>query len=334
MKFVNRLSDFLGKYMAWIVLAVAAFSLIQPSFFTAVAQIKVAGQSLTNVLLGVIMFGMGMTLELNDFKIVFSRPKDVLIGCLAQFTIMPLGAFLLAKGLNLDSGLAVGLVLLGTCPGGTASNVMTYLAKGDVPLSVGMTMVSTLLAPLLTPLLTYVLAGQWVEVNMLTMLLSIVQVVLVPIAAGVLVHRLTGDAVKQFDKVLVMVSVLSIVTIVGMCVAPNAQRLMTSGLMVIAAVCLHNWLGFGVGWLFARLLGLETAKKRAISIEVGLQNSGLAVGLAGQFANPLCALPAAVATVAHQISGSVLANVYASMPLEKQESRKAMPELEAEAAKA
>ena len=329
MKFVNRLSDFLGKYMAWIVLAVAAFSLIQPSFFTAVAQIKVAGQSLTNVLLGVIMFGMGMTLELNDFKIVFSRPKDVLIGCLAQFTIMPLGAFLLAKGLNLDSGLAVGLVLLGTCPGGTASNVMTYLAKGDVPLSVGMTMVSTLLAPLLTPLLTYVLAGQWVEVNMLTMLLSIVQVVLVPIAAGVLMHRLAGDAVKQFDKVLVMVSVLSIVTIVGMCVAPNAQRLMTSGLMVIAAVCLHNWLGFGVGWLFARLLGLETAKKRAISIEVGL-----AVGLAGQFANPLCALPAAVATVAHQISGSVLANIYASMPLEKQESRKAMPELEAEAAKA
>ena len=334
MKFVNSLSDFLGKNMAWIVLAVAAFSLIQPSFFTAVAQIKVAGQSLTNVLLGVIMFGMGMTLELKDFKIVFSRPKDVLIGCLAQFTIMPLGAFLLAKGLNLDSGLAVGLVLLGTCPGGTASNVMTYLAKGDVPLSVGMTMVSTLLAPLLTPLLTYVLAGQWVEVNMLTMLLSIVQVVLVPIAAGVLVHRVAGDAVKQFDKVLVMVSVLSIVTIVGMCVAPNAQRLMTSGLMVIAAVCLHNWLGFGVGWLFARLLGLETAKKRAISIEVGLQNSGLAVGLAGQFANPLCALPAAVATVAHQISGSVLANVYASMPLEKQESRKAMPELEAEAAKA
>ncbi len=334
MKFVNRLSDFLGKYMAWIVLAVAAFSLIQPSFFTAVAQIKVAGQSLTNVLLGVIMFGMGMTLELNDFKIVFSRPKDVLIGCLAQFTIMPLGAFMLAKGLNLDGGLAVGLVLLGTCPGGTASNVMTYLAKGDVPLSVGMTMVSTLLAPLLTPLLTYVLAGQWVEVNMLSMLLSIVQVVLVPIAAGVLVHRLAGDAVKQFDKGLVMVSVLSIVTIVGMCVAPNAQRLMTSGLMVIAAVCLHNWLGFGVGWLFARLLGLEAAKKRAISIEVGLQNSGLAVGLAAQFANPLCALPAAVATVAHQISGSVLANIYASMPLENQEPIKAMPELEAEAAKA
>ena len=241
---------------------------------------------------------------------------------------------MLAKGLNLDGGLAVGLVLLGTCPGGTASNVMTYLAKGDVPLSVGMTMVSTLLAPLLTPLLTYVLAGQWVEVNMLSMLLSIVQVVLVPIAAGVLVHRLAGDAVKQFDKGLVMVSVLSIVTIVGMCVAPNAQRLMTSGLMVIAAVCLHNWLGFGVGWLFARLLGLEAAKKRAISIEVGLQNSGLAVGLAGQFANPLCALPAAVATVAHQISGSVLANIYASMPLENQEPIKAMPELEAEAAKA
>ena len=193
MKVVNRLSDLLGKYMAWIVLAVAAFSLLQPAFFTAVAQIKVANQSLTNVLLGVIMFGMGMTLELKDFKVVFTRPKDVLIGSLAQFTIMPLGAFLLAKAFNLESGLAVGLVLLGTCPGGTASNVMTYLAKGDVPLSVALTMVSTLLAPLLTPLLTYALAGQWVEVNMMTMLFSIIQVVLLPIAVGILVHQIAGE---------------------------------------------------------------------------------------------------------------------------------------------
>ena len=196
MKTLEKISDFVGKYMAFFVIAIAALGLFAPQ---TVSFIKT---SYVSLLLGIVMFGMGLTLKPEDFKVVFSRPKDVIIGCIAQFTVMPFLAFILTKIFRLSPELAIGVILVGTCPGGTSSNVMTYLSKGDVALSVGMTAVSTILAPLLTPLLTYLYAGQKVDVNMLSMFISIVKVVIVPIILGFIVNKLFGKFTQKAVKAL------------------------------------------------------------------------------------------------------------------------------------
>lgn len=317
MKFLNRMSDVLGKYFVWLIVMVAMVALFISEPFVAILKFRVFGQSIITVGLGVIMLVMGMTMKKEDFQIVFTRPKDVFIGCIAQFTIMPLVAFALAKMMKLPPELAVGLVLLGTCPGGTASNVMTYLAKGDVALSVGMTAVSTLLAPVLTPALTYMLAGQWVEINAYTMMIDILKIVVGPIFLGMILQHFFGSTVEKYKKILVMIPIITIVMIMGLCVAPNKVNLINSGYLLILAVCFHNWIGFILGYVVGKFTNMNDAKTRALSIEVGLQNSGLAVGLSAQFMNPLTALPATVATVIHQVSGSVLANVFAGMKNKK-----------------
>lgn len=307
MKFLEKLSDLAGKYMAVIVLAVAALALFLPG---SVSFIKT---SYVNTLLGIVMFGMGLTLRGTDFKIVFSRPKDVIIGCLAQFTTMPLLAFLLTKIFGLSPELAVGVILVGTCPGGTSSNVMTYLAKGDVALSVGMTGVSTILAPFLTPLLTYLFAGQTVDVNMASMFLSIVKVVIIPIAAGCLINRFFSDFTQKITKVLPLVSVTAIVAIVAAVVSANSAKIMTSGLLIVAVVILHNCCGYALGFAIGKALKLDISKCKAISVEVGMQNSGLATSLAAtHFAQyPLATIPGAVFSVWHNISGAIYANFMA-----------------------
>lgn len=310
MKFLNQVSDVMGKYFVWLILLVAAAAMIISEPFVLILKYRVFGQSLITVGLGIIMFVMGLTMKKDDFRVVLTRPKDIFIGCLAQFTIMPMLAFLLARTMNLPPELAVGLVLLGTCPGGTASNVMTYLAKGDVALSVGMTAVSTLLAPLLTPALTYMLAGQWIEINAYTMMFDIFKIVVIPILLGMVLHHFFDKAIQKIKKVLVMIPILTIVMIMGLCVAPNKTNLINSGYLLILAVCLHNWIGFLLGYVVAKFTNMNDEKRRALSIEVGLQNSGLAIGLSGQFLNPLTALPATLATVIHQISGSLLASVF------------------------
>ena len=310
MKFINWLSGFLGKYFVGLVLVTVALAVIKPEIFLTIGRLRPMGQSVITVGLAVIMFMMGITLDGDSFKVVFSRPKDVFIGFVAQYTVMPFVAFGLAKLFNLSPELAVGLILLGTCPGGTASNVMTYLAKGDVALSVTMTSVSTMLSPLLTPALTFVLAGQWIEVNMFGMLIDILKVVIIPIILGVAVNKLVGEKIKSISTALVIVPIVSILIILGLCVAPNKNNLISSGGILILAVCLHNWIGFLLGYIIAHITGMNDEKKKAVSIEIGLQNSGLAVALSSQFSNPLCALPAAIATVVHQISGSLLANVF------------------------
>ena len=308
MKTLKQISNFFGKYMAIIVLIVAAVSLFFPK---TVSFIKT---SYVNYLLMIVMFGMGLTLKLEDFKVVFTRPKDIIIGAIAQFTIMPLLAFLLSIAFKLPPELAVGVILVGTCPGGTSSNVMTYLAKGDVALSVGMTSVSTILAPFATPLLTLLYAGQKVDVNAVSMFISIVQVVILPIALGFIINKFFYKFTNSIKEILPLISVLAIVAIVAAVVSANSQRLMQVGYLVIIVVVLHNSLGYLLGYMLAKLFRLNNAKCKAVSIEVGMQNSGLATSLAAtHFASmALATVPGAIFSVWHNISGSIVANIMAT----------------------
>ena len=264
-------------------------------------------------LLGVIMFGMGLTLRWEDFRVVFTRPRDVIIGCIAQFTIMPMLAWILARLFSLDDALTIGVLLVGCCPGGTASNVITYLAKGDLALSVGMTSVSTLIAPVMTPLLVLLLAGKNIDVNVTAMILSILWVVILPIAAGLLVKRLWPQQTEQATAYLPALSSLAIATIVMIVIAASAQKLLTGGLIIIVVVMLHNLFGISVGYGIGRLLRLPPPKRKALSIEVGMQNSGLASSLATLHfaAYPMAIIPGAIFSVWHNISGAIVARIHA-----------------------
>ena len=306
MKTLEKISDFFGKYMAFIVLIIAALALFAPGTCLWVQT------SWVNYLLMIVMFGMGLTLKLEDFKLVFTRPKDILIGCVAQFTVMPLLAFALGKIFGLDAALLAGVILVGTCPGGTSSNVITYLSKGDVALSVGMTSVNTLLAPLLTPAITYLLLRTTVTVDPVSMFLSIIKVVIIPIALGFVINKLFGKVTQKLVKVLPTISVIAICLIVAAVVSHNSEKIMTTGLVVFAVVILHNLLGYACGFGIGRLLHMSVPKTKAISIEIGMQNSGLATSLAGTAFPDLAmaTVPGAIFSVWHNISGAILANVY------------------------
>ena len=303
---MKKICNYISKYMGVLVLVSAVLALIFPQLLQQIRPTTI------NYLLGLVMFGMGLTLNLKDFKIVFSRPKDVIIGCLAQFTVMPLLAWLLTRLFSLDEALALGVVLVGCCPGGTASNVITYLAKGDLALSVGMTGVSTLLAPFLTPLLTWALAGKSINVDMVSMFLSILWVVILPIVVGLIVKGMWPQFTDKATDYLPAFSSVAIAFIVAIVISATADRLLAGGLLIVVVVMLHNICGFGIGYLTGRLLGLQEAKKRAISIEVGMQNSGLASSLATIHfaAYPLAAIPGAIFSVWHNISGASIAYLY------------------------
>lgn len=290
--------------MALLAVIFAAVALVVPASFKWVAPH-------ITILLGVIMFGMGMTLRVEDFKEIFRRPRDVFIGLLAQFTIMPLLAWGLAIIFQLPPELAAGMILVGTCPGGTASNVMTYLAKGDLALSVSITMAATLVAPFLTPLLTWKLAGAWIEVSLSAMMLSIAQVVIAPILLGILLNHFFAETVKRIVKILPLVSIVAILLILGGVVAVNAEKILATGLLLMLAVVCHNLLGYGLGFGAAKIFKLNMAKAKAVSIEVGMQNSGLAVSLAMIHFGAAAAIPGALFSVWHNISGSILANFLA-----------------------
>ena len=292
--------------MGVLVLLVGAVALFLPESFIWIETKTI------NPMLGVIMFGMGLTLSPKDFKIVLSRPKDILIGCLAQFTIMPLLAWLLTLAFSLPKELALGVILVGCCPGGTASNVITYLAKGDLALSVGMTACSTLLAPIVTPLLVWLMAGTMVNVDTLGMLLSIVYVVIAPIIVGLLCQHFLPKLTKAVTPYLPAFSSLAIAITVGIVVSHNADRLMLGGMIVILVVILHNLLGLSLGFTIGRLLRLEKPKCVALSIEVGMQNSGLASSLANMHfaAYPLATVPGAIFSVWHNISGALAARSF------------------------
>lgn len=306
MEALAKLSRFVGNTFAFWVLLFAALAFYMPDHYSWLGVYIVP-------LLGLIMFGMGLTLSKADFAEVFRRPITVLIGVLGQFIIMPALAWVLATVLALPPEVAVGVILVGCCPGGTASNVMTFLARGDLALSVAITSVTTLLAPIVTPALIYLLASQWLEVSAAAMFWSIVQVVIIPILLGLLVQKLLGERVKAGVQVLPLVSVAAIVAIVAAVVALNQERIATTGLQIFAVVVLHNGLGLLLGYLLAKLSGLTVAQRKTLSIEIGMQNSGLGVALATAHFSPLAAVPSAIFSVWHNISGPIIATIYQRM---------------------
>ena len=306
MNLLNIISNFFGKYMAVIVLVIAAVTLFVPQTGLWISL------SWINYLLMIIMFGMGLTLKFEDFKLVFTRPKDIIIGCIAQFTIMPLIAFMLCKLFNLDVALMTGIILVGACPGGTSSNVITYLSKGDVALSVGMTSINTILAPLLTPLITYLLLSTTVNVDTYSMFISIINVVIIPIVLGFVINKFFAKFTQKVIKILPLISVIGICMIVASVVSHNALKILSTGLIVFTIVILHNVLGYVCGFGLGKILKYNTAKTKAISIEIGMQNSGLATSLANVSFSSLAmaTVPGAIFSVWHNISGAILASIY------------------------
>lgn len=305
---MKKICDFIARWMGVLVLLLVVMALLMPAPFATIDLWVI------NPMLGLIMFGMGMTLSPQDFRIVFSRPKDVIIGCAAQFTVMPLLAWVLSWLFDLPPELALGVILVGCCPGGTASNVITYLAKGDLALSVGMTATSTVLAPLMTPLLTWLMAGKFVDVDAVAMLMSIVYVVIGPIAAGFLIQRYMPRFTRWAVAYLPAFSSLMIALLVAIIVGHNAGQLLKGGMVVVLVVILHNIGGFTLGYVLGRLLGLSDDKRKAISIEVGMQNSGLASSLATIHfaAYPMAVVPGAIFSVWHNVCGAFVAKLFAS----------------------
>lgn len=304
MTVIKSIADVVGRWFALLVLAGGVIGLLAPAQTAAVAPH-------IPLLLGVIMFGMGLTMRPVDFAIVAKHPRAVILGVLAQYTVMPLLGFGIAHLFDLSPMLVVGMVLVGAAPGGTSSNVIVYLARGDVALSVAMTSISTLLAPLLTPLIVLGLAGSTLPVSAGDLFLSIVQMVLVPVVAGLLLRRFATRAVEAVLPALPLVSVTGIVVVVAAVVGANADAVLGTGLLLGLAVVLHNVLGLGIGYAAGAVSRVPESARRAVSIEVGMQNSGLAAALATAHFAPLAALPGALFSVWHNMSGAIAASLWA-----------------------
>lgn len=318
MKAIASLSAFVGKTFALWVILFAVLGFVLPDTFKQLTPYIVT-------LLGIIMFGMGLTLSLDDFKEVAKRPVDVGIGVASQFLIMPLIAVALTMIIPMSPEVAAGVILVGCCPGGTSSNVMTYLSKGDVALSVACTSVTTLAAPIVTPFLVWLFASQFLPVDAMAMFISIVKVILVPLALGFLLQKLLPGVVKAAVPALPLVSVAGIVLIVAAVVGASKGAIATSGLMIFAVVVLHNGVGYLLGYFAARATGLSVAKRKAIAIEVGMQNSGLGAALANAHFSPVAAVPSAIFSVWHNISGAFLANYFSQVPNGEEASRAEAP---------
>ena len=308
MKFFQGISRFLAAYTSPVIVGVAAITFVYPELFRWVKG------DIQTLVLGIIMLTMGMTLTTEDFKILAKRPLDIFIGAAAQYTLMPLIAFVLVKVMNLPPGIAAGLLLVGCCPGGVSSNIITFLSRGDVAFSVGMTTASTLLAPVMTPLLMLYLAGDKIEINAVGMFKSILIVTILPVAVGFIGNYLWGkkSAYQEFCKTMPGVSVIAFACIVGGVITFNGKHFFSSGLLIFAAIFLHNAIGYLTGYGVGVLAKMSKAQKRTISIEVGMQNAGLATNLATvHFPNtPEAALASAVSCVWHSISGTFLAGIF------------------------
>ncbi len=293
-------------FPVWAIAAAGAASLWPGPF----AQSKPA----IVPLLGVIMLSMGMTLTWKDFAEVARKPYVVTAGIALQYFFMPLSAWLISAILHLSPALTAGMVLVGTCPGGTASNVICFLAGGDVALSISLTACSTALSVAATPLLTWLYAGQTVPVPAASMFISILKIVLVPVTAGVIINTLAGPRLRMLKQILPLLSVVAIVFIIGIVVALNHDSIKSTGAAVAAAVALHNLSGLAAGYALPLIAGWNTRTCRTIAIEVGMQNSGLAVALALKYFSAAAALPGAIFSLWHNLSGSILASLWSRNP--------------------
>ncbi|MGL5329641.1 MAG: bile acid:sodium symporter family protein [Peptostreptococcaceae bacterium] len=301
---VERIGKIMSKYMTVLIVGVSIYSFVQPKTFMWVVPNM-------NTILQIMMFSVGVTISLEQFKLVLERPKDVFVGALGQFTIMPLVAFLVAKLLNLPPEITIGLILVGSCPGGVSSNVMSFIAKGDVALSVSLTTVSTLIAPIATPILTLMLAGNYIDVSASSMFMSIIKVVLVPIIAGILCNRYLPKISEVTEKCIPMISSISLMCLVGGVTSNSIDNLKTTGVLLFVAVIIHNVFGHLLGYILAAKFGMDEEKRRVVSLEVGMQNTGLATTLAVNHFSLLVALPAAIAGTWQTIFSVVLANYWA-----------------------
>ncbi|GAB5487971.1 MAG: bile acid:sodium symporter family protein [Parasphingorhabdus sp.] len=308
-------------FALWTILGTAWAWFVPTHFLWVVdGRFQPFGQSLVSVMLGLIMLGMGLTLSFDDFKRIAKIPKCVASGVALQFTVMPLAGVSIAMIFDLEAGLAVGLILVSCCPGGTASNVVAYLARANLALSVTMTMASTLIAVIATPILTGWLAGKYVEIDQWNLFINMVSIVLLPVIAGVLLNRYLPSLTSKISIISPLASVIVVVLIVGGIIA-NSKALIEEhfGVLMLAVLLLHVF-GFGLGYLITKALGFGVEERRTISIEVGMQNSGLGSSLAStptfaaQFANPMQAalapVPSAISAVYHVVIGSFLAAVW------------------------
>ena len=308
MRALQAASAWLAKWTPLFITAVAVVAYFAPGAFR-----WVHGDTQTAVL-GVIMLTMGMTLKGEDFRILASRPLDMVVGALAQFTFMPLIAWTLVRVLGLPREVGVGLMLVGCCPGGVSSNIMSFLCKGDVAFSVGMTTVSTLAAPFMTPLLMLWLAGESVDVDAVGMFKSILLVTIMPIALGYVLNAMFEhrSGYRETMKVMPGVAVLGLACIVGGVVSAHGESIVKSGALIFVGVFLHNSLGYLFGYLSGLAARFTKPKRRTVSIEVGMQNAGLATVLAGKHfpTMPEAAVASAVSCVWHSVSGALLAGVF------------------------
>lgn len=305
---LRRLSVVLTRFMGVIIIAFSALALWQPWIFSWVAPH-------ISAMLGIIMLGMGMTLHWQDFRHVLRHPRDLGLGLVVQFGCMPLLAFALCHVFALPPELAMGMILVGTAPGGTASNVLTFIARGDVAFSVAMTAAATLVSLLLTPPLTWLLGGVWVPVDMGGLFWSIVKIVLVPVLLGLLLHHFQRGLVDRLMPFLPLASALVITLVIAGIIAVNAQNILSAGPAIFAAVIAHNLLGLAVGWFAACRLRFAPPRRRALAIEIGTQNSGLATALALAHFTPAAAIAGALFSVWQNISGALLSNFWATRPV-------------------
>lgn len=323
MKALQKVSKFLSDYTSIVVIAIAVITFLVPGMMSWVNYklfVDFVANKFTNqsIIIGIIMFSMGLTLTAQDFKILAKRPFDICVGAIAQYLIMPFLAFGITKVLGLSDGIGLGLILVGCCPGGVSSNIMSYLCGGDVAFSVGMTTVSTILSPFMTPLLvSYLASGAHISIKALPMFVSIVETVILPVAIGFLLNYLFGKkkTFMELQKIMPGIAVLGLACVVGGVVSSQGSKFFESGVVIFVAVLLHNGLGYLLGYGAGKLVGMNTAKKRTISIEVGMQNAGLATNLAtttAQFAStPESAIICAVSCTWHSISGTLLAGMFA-----------------------
>ncbi|WP_346662111.1 bile acid:sodium symporter family protein [uncultured Methanobrevibacter sp.] len=308
---MKRIFKFIEKYFFIIILLAVVISLIYPNAFQWVLS-NFYGINMLNLLLGIVLFTMGTTLKLGDFVKVFKNPKEISVGISAQYVIMPIIAFLLARVFSLDDALTVGLILVGTVPGGTASDVITFLSKGDVALSVSLTAVSTVISPILTPLITLLLIGNQINFNPVDMFISIIEIVIIPIILGILLNYKFPNFCEKLKDYLPGISSIVICLIVAGVIGVNKQAILTSSAIIIAVIILQYFLAMGLGFGIGYLAGLDKKQIITIAIELAFQNSGLSTGLAKTHfpSLPQATVPGALYSVWQNLAGSILAYVF------------------------